>query len=151
MSTLSLLNDPKNILRLLFAMILGFGINMVPRCKISSKAGQTVKFRPPSYIFSIVWPTLYILFGLSWIFAKQKMKTRQVDILFGLQAILLTSWIVVYSCLSNKKGGIYVLLLNILVLTIIIMLVPLKSQLMLVPLLVWILFALFLNIFEVQG
>ena len=148
---LALLNNPKNILRLLFAMILGFGINMIPRCKMTPKAGQTVKFRPPSYIFGIIWPILYILFGLSWIFAKQKMKTRQVDILFALQAVLLTSWIVVYSCLSNKKGGIYVLLLNILVLMIIIMLVPLKSQLMLVPLLVWILFALLLNIFEVQG
>ena len=148
---LALLNNPENILRLLFAMILGFGINMIPRCKMTPKAGQTVKFRPPSYIFSIIWPILYILFGLSWIFAKQKMKTRQVDILFALQAVLLTSWIVVYSCLSNKKGGIYVLLLNILVLMIIIMLVPLKSQLMLVPLLVWILFALLLNIFEVQG
>ena len=148
---LTLLNNPENILRLLFAMILGFGINMIPRCKMTPKAGQTVKFRPPSYIFGIIWPILYILFGLSWIFAKQKMKTRQVDILFALQAVLLTSWIVVYSCLSNKKGGIYVLLLNILVLMIIIMLVPLKSQLMLVPLLVWILFALLLNIFEVQG
>lgn len=148
---LALLNNPENILRLLFAMILGFGINMIPRCKMTPKAGQTVKFRPPSYVFGVVWPILYILFGLSWIFAKQKMKTRQVDILFALQAVLLTSWIVVYSCLSNKKGGIYVLLLNILVLMIIIMLVPLKSQLMLVPLLVWILFALLLNIFEVQG
>ena len=148
---LALLNNPENILRLLFAMILGFGINMIPRCKITPKAGQTVKFRPPSYVFGIIWPILYTLFGLSWIFAKQKMKTRQVDILFALQAVLLTSWIVVYSCLSNKKGGIYVLLLNILVLMIIIMLVPLRSQLMLVPLLVWILFALLLNIFEVQG
>lgn len=145
------LNNPENILRLLFAMVLGFGINMIPKCKITPKAGQTVKFRPPSYIFGIIWPILYILFGLSWIFAKQIMKTRQVDILFALQAILLTLWIVVYSCLSNKKGGIYVLLLNILVLMIIIMLVPLKSQLMLVPLFVWILFALLLNIFEVQG
>ena len=148
---IALLNNPNNILRLLFAMILGFGINMIPRCKMTPKAGQTVKFRPPSYVFGIVWPILYTLFGLSWIFAKQKMKTRQVDILFTLQAILLTSWIVVYSCLSNKKGGIYILLLNILVLMIIIMLVPLRSQLMLVPLLVWILFALLLNIFEVQG
>ena len=145
------LNNPKNILRLLFAMILGFGINLIPKCKISRNSGNIVKFRPPSFVFGIVWPILYILLGLSWILASKKINRIYVDIIFALLSVSLMLWTVVYSCLSNKKGGVYVLLLNILVLTIIIMLVPLKSQLMLVPLLIWLLFALLLNIFEVQG
>ena len=141
---------PQNILRFLFAMILGFGINLVPRCRIKD-AGNIVKFRPPGYVFSIVWPILYALFGLSWITSHKMIRKPYIDILFGLQAIMLTMWIVVYQCMSDKKGGIYVLLLNILLLTMIIIISVKKSQLMLVPLLVWLIFALLLNIFEVQG
>ena len=66
------LNNPKNILRLLFAMILGFGINLIPKCKISRNSGNIVKFRPPSFVFGIVWPILYILLGLSWILLLKK-------------------------------------------------------------------------------
>ena len=52
-----------NICRLIIPLILGFSMNAIPQCKMNKNAGSVVKFRPPSYMFGIVWTILYILFG----------------------------------------------------------------------------------------
>ena len=151
MNILSFLNQNKvNIIRLLFSMILGFGITLIPKCRVTKSSGAIVKFRPPSYVFGIVWPILYILFGISWILTRLKIKDYKYDILYVVLSLSLLSWIVVYSCLSNKVGGIYSLLVTILLLLGGIVLVPKVSKLLLIPLLTWLMFALLLNIFEVQ-
>jgi len=33
---------------------------------ISKTSGQNVWFRPPPYVFAIVWPLLLLLIGYSW-------------------------------------------------------------------------------------
>jgi tryptophan-rich sensory protein len=33
---------------------------------VTKNAGKTVAFRPPPYVFAIVWPILLILIGYSW-------------------------------------------------------------------------------------
>ena len=151
MNVLSFLNKNRiNIIRLLFCMILGFCISFFPQCKIAKSSGQSVKFRPPPQVFGIVWPILYTLFGISWILARLKTNDYRYDILFVVLSVSLSSWIVIYSCLSNKLGGIYSILITLLLLLITIILVPKISKILLIPLLTWIMFALLLNIFEVQ-
>ena len=141
----------QNAFRLFFAGIIGNVMNFIPQCRIkSSNAGNIVKFRPPGYIFGIVWPILYLLFGISWIIAFSKKKKVYIDILYALQAVFLIGWIVVYSCLSDKINGIYVLLLNLLTVIMLMLMVNKISKMLLAPLAVWLLFALLLNIFEVQ-
>jgi tryptophan-rich sensory protein len=141
----------QNAFRLFFAGIIGYGMNFIPQCRInSSDAGNIVKFRPPGFVFGIVWSILYLLYGISWIIAFSKKKKIYIDVLYTLQAIFLIGWIVVYSCLSDKTNGIYVLLLNLLTVIMLMLMVNKISKMLLVPLAVWLLFALLLNIFEVQ-
>jgi len=144
----------KNILRLIIPMFLGFGMNLIPECRMTKNAGSIVKFRPPSAAFGIIWPILYILFSFSWIIASDSSNILDsqltVDILYIIITLLLTLWIVVYSCLKNKKGGIYIIATCIGCIILIMNIVNVYSRLLLTPLITWLSLALLLNVFEVQ-
>jgi tryptophan-rich sensory protein len=146
--------NAKNVLRLIIPMILGFSMNLIPECRMSKNSGAIVKFRPPSKAFGIVWPILYILFGLSWIIASGTPNMLNcsitVDVLYIIITALLTLWIVVYSCLKNKKGGIYVITTCIGCIILTMNIVSIYSRLLLTPLITWLSLALLLNVFEVQ-
>tara|TARA_Y100000996_G_scaffold4400_1_gene4064 strand:- start:2837 stop:3277 length:441 start_codon:yes stop_codon:yes gene_type:complete len=144
---LKVLNSPNDSLRLFFAMILGYIVSM--NCKMGKGSGNNVKFRPPSYLFGIVWPILYILLGISWINSYKG--NKNIDLLFIILSLLLAIWIIVYSCMKDKKNAIFILLLILLSIVSLMILIPQKSKLYLAPLLVWILFATFLNTTEVQN
>ena len=126
--------------------LLGYGTAMF--FKIGNQAGENVSFRPPAIVFSIVWPILYILLGLSWYFSRQK-KTLLSDIFYISLIIFLSMWIVVYS--NNKKNAIYILLLSIVFALLSYTVADLKGKLLITPLIVWLIFATILNIFEVQN
>ena len=127
--------------------LLGYGTAMF--CKIGNQAGENVTFRPPKIIFSIVWPVLYIMLGLSWYFSRQENKLLS-DIFYVSLIFLLNLWIVVYSCKNNKKNAIYVLVLSIVFSLLSYTVADLKGKLLITPLIVWLFFATLLNIFEVQ-
>ena len=126
--------------------LLGYGTAMF--FKIGNQAGENVSFRPPAIVFSIVWPILYILLGLSWYFSRQK-KPLLSDIFYISLIIFLSMWIVVYS--NNKKNAIYILLLSIVFALLSYTVADLKGKLLITPLIVWLIFATILNIFEVQN
>jgi len=63
---------------------------------------------------------------------------------------LLSLWIIIYSCKNNKLGGVYILILSIVFSLLSYTVGDLTSQLLIVPLIGWLLFATILNIFEVQ-
>jgi tryptophan-rich sensory protein len=129
-------------------------MSFIPQCRMDGSSGANLKFRPPSAAFGIVWTILYLLFGLSWVIASCNTNLLNnkyiVNVLYSLITILLTLWIVVYSCYNNKKGGIFVIATCIGVIILTMNIATVISRLMLTPLLTWLLLAIFLNIFEVQ-
>ena len=127
--------------------ILGYVTSMF--CKVAKSSGENVAFRPPTIVFSLIWPILYVLFGLSWFYSR-KINRELSDIFYSLLSIILCIWIFVYSCKNNKKYGIYVLLLSIIFSILCYTVADLKSRCLLAPLMGWLLFAMLLNIFEVQ-
>ena len=60
-----MLKSSSEIVRFIYPMLIGYIVSY--KCKMGKDSGKTVKFRPPGYVFGIVWPILYILLGLSWI------------------------------------------------------------------------------------
>ena len=144
-----------NYIKLLLPMFMGYLTSSMCWDKTNSKrAGKSVSFRPPPYVFGIVWPILYLLLGLSWIVSSsgvgaEKAYDTMKDSSFLLIIVLLTSWIVVYGCNKNKIGGVYVIACSIGAVVLAMNLIPLEARLMLVPLLTWLLLALLLNAFEV--
>ena len=142
--------NPLDLFKLFGPMCLGYITNRLPGCnyRLRKSAGETVKFRPPPYVFGIVWPILYILFGLCWVNSGN---THLKNGVYFIITILLTLWIVAYSCMNKKKYGIYILLKIIFFIIVLMNLIDTTCRLLLTPLLTWIIFALLLNMFEVQA
>ena len=142
-----ILKSKNDSIRLFFPMFIGYIVSMY--CKMGGGSGKTVKFRPPSYVFGIVWPILYLLLGLSWVNSYKGNKA--IDILFFLLSSFLALWIIVYACMKDKKNAIFVMLAIILTISLLMVQIPKKSQLYLVPLAVWIFFAMLLSTTEIQN
>lgn len=139
--------NQKDLLRLFYPMIAGFVVSKF--CKME-RSGVNVKFRPPPFVFGIVWPILYILLGLSWINSNPD-KNMNIEVMFFILSSLLAYWIVVYACQKNKKNAVFVMLAIILNIALLMVQIPKKSQLYLVPLAVWIFFAMLLSTTELQN
>ena len=137
----------EDLMRLVYPMVAGFGVSLF--CKME-KSGVDVKFRPPPYIFGIVWPILYLLLGWSWVQSNPR-QNQMIDGLFFTLSSLLAVWIVVYSCRKDKKNAVFVMVAILLAIALLMVLIPQKSKLMLTPLGIWILFALLLSTTEVQN
>jgi len=109
-------------------------------------------FDPPNWVFGPVWTTLYILIGISfyliWTSSSKKSK-RLAYVLFGIQLVLNAAWSVVFFGLYQPWAAVVVIVF--LLATIIAMLreyryFSRKASWLLVPYIVWVSFAMCLNI-----
>lgn len=98
-------------------------------------SNKKVKYQPPSYVFSIVWPLLLIHFGFSW--NQNKTNPKYLIILS-----LLTAWMFVYLCLEMELVSFIILLLSIYQTY---GLIQETKDYFLLPLCFWLSFAAFLN------
>ncbi|NBO24082.1 MAG: tryptophan-rich sensory protein [Chlamydiae bacterium] len=107
---------------------------------------------PPDYIFGPVWTTLYVLMGISiWQIFKcstKNVKKKKAYILFSIQLFLNLIWSGLFFGLQNPQLA----LLDNLILWIAIVLTIIEfhkhdelASYLLIPYLVWISFALYLN------
>jgi tryptophan-rich sensory protein len=146
---MKLLLNKKNIIKLFLSMFIGYLVSL--KCKMNNRSGSSVRFRPPSYIFGIVWPILYLLIGYSWVESTDTIAENKIDILYISLSLLLGLWIIVYACLENKVGSLFVMFIIFLNLLFLMILVPEKSKLLLAPLCVWLLYATFLLTTDIQN
>ena len=138
----NLLNNKTDLFYLLFPLISGYITILI--CPMKKSSGSSVKFRPPSYVFGIVWPILYLMIGYAWINAKEQ------SIWYLSLSLSLCLWLIIYSCQNNKQGAIGINLLSIFLVLICYTVSDQLSKLLLLPLLVWLGFALLLSIFEIS-
>lgn len=107
---------------------------------------------PPGYIFSIVWPLLYIslaIFGYNLNKTKNSKSTSALYIIYWIQMLLNWSWSYIF--FNLKMAFIALVLLASIVLInfiIIFRLIKLhnKNWYIIIPYFLWICFALYLNI-----
>lgn len=116
-------------------------------CGMDETAGKDVSFRPPSWVFGVVWPILYVLLGVSWVIAHRLKPSN--SIIYGTLTLFLTLWILTYSCAKNKTFAMYVLLESILAVIACMYVGNTTSRVLLIPLLIWVTFATILNAAEV--
>ena len=120
-------------------------------CSVGSKAGSNVKFRPPSVVFGIIWPLLFILFGLSWVFAMRN--TENQILCFSLYLFLTLSlafWIFMYGCKKDKKISTWILIISITLGFMCLVEGNYVSKMLVCPLIAWCIFAQIMNSTEVQ-
>ncbi len=107
---------------------------------------------PPNFIFAPVWTALYILIGISLFLiweSKEKKENKKLPlILFSLQLLLNSSWSIIFFGLQNPQLA----LINIFLLWIFIFLniifffkISKIAGIILIPYLLWVSFASYLN------
>lgn len=122
-------------------------------CPMDTSAGENLPARPPSWVFGLVWPVLYLLLGWSW----QQMRTKGgalVDVVFGANTALLALWLLVYSCGKNARDGVWVLVVALAAALAAFALCTTAAspfvRIALAPYLAWLFFATLLNFATVQ-
>jgi len=109
-------------------------------------SAANIPLRPPSWVFGVVWPALFVTTGVAWAKASE----GELDLPLSIVTALCCAWLAVYSCLQWKGVAAVVLVVSCLVTGISAALAAHKaSQWLLVPLAVWTAFASYLNLYEV--
>lgn len=130
---------------LLIPILSGYATAQV--CPMDRSDGENLKARPPAWVFSVVWPILYLLLGYSWMILRKK--TYLADWVFGANVFFLILWLIFYGCMDDKKGGLWILVVLIMV-SLMAFALSIKYgdswiSLLLTPYVMWILFATMLN------
>ena len=109
---------------------------------VTKNAGKTVAFRPPPYVFAIVWPILLILTGYSWTLRPT------IAPLYFILSLFLASWSIVFT--YSKHFAFFQILIT---LGIAVFLYFYKfnkrSSYLLIPLILWLAFASVLNYYSI--
>ena len=109
---------------------------------VRNNAGKELWFRPPAYVFSIVWPVLLALIGYSW-FLQPKLTPY-----YSILTFLLSIWSIFFT--YNKYYAFINILITILVTLYLINKNFLsKPSLLLIPLISWLSFASILNYYSI--
>jgi tryptophan-rich sensory protein len=107
-------------------------------------------FNPPDWIFAPVWTTLYLMMTIAiWSFWHSKDRDMKTVYIYLVHLIFNTTWSVVFFVFHKITLALIVLV--ILILLIIVLIVRFKrvnllSYYLMIPYLLWCLFALVLNI-----
>ncbi|MDB4246158.1 tryptophan-rich sensory protein [Candidatus Pelagibacter sp.] len=107
-------------------------------------------YNPPSWIFAPVWTTLYLLMTIAiWFFWHSKKRDIGTIYIYIVHLIFNTTWSIVFFVFH--KIFLALLVLIILIALIILLMqrfkkITLVSYYLMIPYLLWCLFALFLNI-----
>ena len=106
-------------------------------------------FNPPDWIFAPVWTTLYLMMTFSiWIFWHSKKRDLDTIYIYFIHIFLNASWSIVFFGLHQILLAFFVLIILIFfIITLIIRYkrVNLVSYYLMIPYLLWTVYALFLN------
>ena len=107
-------------------------------------------FNPPDWVFGPVWTTLYLMMTLAiWLFWHSKNRDKNTVYVYLIHLVFNTTWSVVFFVLHNMVLALFVLILLIgLIINLILRFkrVNVVSFYLMIPYLLWCIFALFLNI-----
>ena len=114
-------------------------------CPNLKSSGASVPFRPPGWIFAVVWPLLYMTTGYAWIMSEE-------DNLFALVIGLCCSWLILYSCKENKTIAAYILFASAIASWYLVWVLKGSiSMYFMLPLAFWLSFATTINVYEIQS
>jgi len=135
---------------LLAAVPAALGYSLSAACKMPKS--DSIPFRPPAWVFGVVWPILYALLGIAWFRTADAFGVVSIpSASYALTSLALALWLVVYSCWRDVKNAVFVLLASVLCVAFNIALSAKPEALMVIPLLVWVSFATLMNASQVKA
>ena len=106
-------------------------------------------YNPPGWIFAPVWTTLYFMMTLAiWFFWDSKNRDMNTIYIYFIHIVFNTTWSIIFFGLHQILFALIVLLILIFLIVILIIRfkrVNLVSYYLMIPYLLWTLYALFLN------
>ena len=107
-------------------------------------------YNPPDWIFAPVWTALYLMMTLAiWFFWHSKNRDMNTIYIYFIHIVFNTTWSIVFFGLHQILFALIVLLILIFLIVILIIRfkrVNLVSYYLMIPYLLWTLYALFLNL-----
>jgi benzodiazapine receptor len=110
-------------------------------CPNLKSSAANVPFRPPSWVFGVVWPLLYFTTGYAWRLSKE-------DVLFTAIVGLCCLWLIAYSCAKNKEKAAAIIVASAVTTWYTVAQLDGTARTYLLPLAFWLTFASYLNIYE---
>ena len=140
----------KNIFYIFFPLIIGFLISTLIRNNIDYQVLKQPPLAPPGFLVPIVWTILYTLIGISYFLYKKNTYTDKTEvIIYYLQLFVNALWSIIFFILKLRFFSIiWILILVILIYTLITLFIQKYklSAYLLIPYLIWCLFATYLTI-----
>ena len=106
-------------------------------------------YNPPDWIFAPVWTTLYLMMTLAiWFFWHSKNRDMNTIYIYFIHIVFNTTWSIVFFGLHQILFALIILLILIFLIVILFIRfkrVNLVSYYLMIPYLLWTLYALFLN------
>lgn len=140
----------KNIFYLTLPLILGTLIGFLTSSSIDYKTLVKPPLSPPSILFPIIWTIIYILMGISYyLFKKNSYNNKLESIIYYIQLLINLSWSIIFFTLKLRFFSIIWILILIIFIYLLITLFKQQnktSAYLLIPYLIWCIFATYLNI-----
>ena len=148
----------KNSMKLIFWIVLfesiGFFLGSVTQANIYPWYEHLNKssLTPPGFVFSVVWSFLYVLLAvIAWLLSIQNKKSsKKITALFTLQMLMNWAWTPLFFGLHSLTPGA-ILLISLTCLNVILIIVANKTHKtiawLLIPYVLWLMFASYLNVF----
>ena len=106
-------------------------------------------YNPPDWIFAPIWTTLYLMMTLAiWIFWHTKNRDMKTIYIYFIHIVFNTTWSVVFFAFHNILLALINLMILISLITVLILRfrkVNYLSSYLMIPYLLWSIYALFLN------
>ncbi|HIZ16649.1 MAG TPA: tryptophan-rich sensory protein [Firmicutes bacterium] len=152
------MNKTINLKRLLICLVIPIGLGILSSLISGNMGGvyptlNRPPLSPPAWIFPVVWSILYILMGISAYIVSDtrgmhSSKEQAMKIYYA-QLIINVLWPIIF--FRFRQFTIAAIVLGVLIVAVIATIIKFKkinntAAMLLVPYLIWILFALYLNI-----
>lgn len=139
-----------NIFYIFFPLIIGITVSILTQNSFNLQELNQPPLTPPSLLFPIVWTILYILIGISYYLYKKNTYTEKTEIIIYYTQLLVNAlWTIIFFTLKLRFFAIiWILILVILIYTLITLFLQKykPSAYLLIPYLIWCLFATYLTI-----
>ena len=139
----------KNLFYIFFPLIIGITISIISG-NFNIKELNQPPLTPPSILFPIVWTILYLLIGISYYLYKKNTYTEKTEIIIYYTQLLVNAlWSLIFFTLKLRFFAIIWILILVILIYLLITLFKQKykpSAYLLIPYLVWCIFATYLTI-----
>lgn len=139
----------KNLFYIFFPLIIGGIVGFIIKDYIDYSSLNKPPLSPPKIIFPIMWSIIYLLMGISYFLFIREHNNSKLSLIYYLQLFVNALWSVIFFVFKWRFISIiWIILLVILIDKLIIMIKKYNkiSVYMLLPYLIWSIFATYLTI-----